>query len=250
MAVLEHGPVDGQSATSDRHPRSAYEELPLMPRSVLPVLTLGLILLLGGCAGFGDFLTDTHTFTANKNRPVGDSENIRRVSALPVDIDPLTPETGNIWPTQQVADPTLLNVMEQNPETQKSMQGIQQNEQQRLQYQYGAPPGAAGSPTAPQPERAPHPGSSAPPSSVAPALQPLPSNQYQAPPVSSTAPSRPSTTVETPNGAGVTTGGGPGYSTITSPKAGGGTAIVVPNGNGTSTVINPDGTIQTIPTPK
>jgi hypothetical protein len=36
----------------------------------------------------------------------------------------------------------------------------------------------------------------------------------------------------------------------TATPPGGGTAIVVPNGNGTSTVINPDGTIQTIPTPR
>jgi hypothetical protein len=54
--------------------------------------------------------------------------------------------------------------------------------------------------------------------------------------------------VNTPIGTGVTTGGGAGYQTMTLP--GGGTAIVVPNGNGTSTVIKPDGTIQTIPTPK
>lgn len=34
------------------------------------------------------------------------------------------------------------------------------------------------------------------------------------------------------------------------PPAGGGQGIMVPNGNGTSTLISPDGTIQTVPTPK
>ncbi len=38
-----------------------------------------------------------------------------------------------------------------------------------------------------------------------------------------------------------------------SPKAGpaaAGQSIVVPNGNGTSTIIHPDGTVETVPTPK
>jgi hypothetical protein len=32
--------------------------------------------------------------------------------------------------------------------------------------------------------------------------------------------------------------------------AGAGQSIVVPNGNGTSTIIHPDGTVETVPTPK
>ena len=31
---------------------------------------------------------------------------------------------------------------------------------------------------------------------------------------------------------------------------GGGQSIVVPNGNGTSTIIHPNGTVETVPTPK
>ena len=31
---------------------------------------------------------------------------------------------------------------------------------------------------------------------------------------------------------------------------GGGQSIVVPNGNGTSTIIHPNGTVETMPTPK
>ena len=49
-------------------------------------------------------------------------------------------------------------------------------------------------------------------------------------------------------GLGVTTGGTAKYQTIVTP--GGGQSIVVPNGNGTSTVIHPDGTVETVPTPK
>jgi hypothetical protein len=215
-----------------------------MPRTPLTVLPLGLLLMLGGCAGFGDFLYDTHTF-ANKNRPVGDSENIRRVTQRQSDVDPLLPEPGNIWPTEQVADPTLLSVMQAHPETEQSMQGIQQQEQQRLKYNSSQPP------QGPAPTRENR-GSSTPPPEGVPGLTPLPNTEYRAPPVSS-APSGggigPST-VQTPQGTGVITGGGSGFQTTTSPRPGGGNAIIVPNGNGTSTVINPDGSIQTIPTPK
>ena len=45
----------------------------------------------------------------------------------------------------------------------------------------------------------------------------------------------------------MTSGGTGGYQTLTTPQ---GQAIVVPNGNGTSTVIHPDGTVETIPTPR
>jgi hypothetical protein len=59
---------------------------------------------------------------------------------------------------------------------------------------------------------------------------------------------RPGQVVPTNQGLGVTTGGTSKYQTIVTP--GGGQSIVVPNGNGTSTVIHPDGTVETVPTPK
>jgi hypothetical protein len=46
----------------------------------------------------------------------------------------------------------------------------------------------------------------------------------------------------------VDAGGTNSYRQLNAPNATG--AIMVPNGNGTSTVINPDGSVQTIPTPR
>ena len=44
-------------------------------------------------------------------------------------------------------------------------------------------------------------------------------------------------------------GGGTGaYRTVTLPD--GTTGIIVPNGNGTSTIIRPDGSVETVATPK
>jgi hypothetical protein len=54
-------------------------------------------------------------------------------------------------------------------------------------------------------------------------------------------------TLQTPQGP-ATTSGGPGVQTYTGPT--GTTGLVVPNGNGTSTLIAPDGSVQTVPTPK
>ena len=34
------------------------------------------------------------------------------------------------------------------------------------------------------------------------------------------------------------------------PSTGGGVGIVVPNGNGTSTLVGPDGSVQTVPSPR
>jgi len=52
----------------------------------------------------------------------------------------------------------------------------------------------------------------------------------------------------TPQGPAVGHANPNGVTTFTAP--GGGQGIVVPNGNGTSTLIGPDGSIQTVPTPK
>jgi hypothetical protein len=61
-------------------------------------------------------------------------------------------------------------------------------------------------------------------------------------------PPPPGGVIQTPEGPGVDTGGTNSYRQLNTPRGPG--AIVVPNGNGTSTVINPDGSVQTIPTPR
>jgi hypothetical protein len=185
---------------------------------------LGLVLLLPGCTGFADFMGDTMTYGTNPNAPVGDSENMRRARGLDAEVEPLMPEPGNIWPGPVAPMPTLQDL-------EKS----------------GFQPSPTGQPYTPD-HRQPTPrGSSTPPGNVQPGLPP--ELQPRPPSVSNSPPARSQTgrEVKTPSGPGVTSGGTSGYQTLTTPQ---GQSVVVPNGNGTSTVIHPDGTVETIPTPR
>jgi hypothetical protein len=194
---------------------------------------LGLILTLGGCSGFGQFLSDTHSFQGNPNMPPGDSDNMRRAKGMDIAVQPLTPEPGNIWPPPAGPMPTLMDLEKQSN---------------------------AGNPTLPPASAVVTRGSGTPPLPTQPGyggrLPSMPSGGIgaEAPatlPGATTLPSmqppRAPLTYPTTPVPSVTTGSGPGYSTITSPR---GQSIVVPNGNGTSTIIHPDGTVETVPTPK
>jgi hypothetical protein len=180
---------------------------------------LGLCLGLTGC--------DFHTwhqmpYVAGQDPylPRGDSENLRRAMGVPVNVEPLAPEPGNVWPGPIPAEPSL----------------------QQLEQQGGQLPNEAAPPALP-PER----GSSTPPPNPAPVpvpqIPPVPPSASPAPPVAGVPP-----VVQTPSGTAVPSNGTGAYQQITRPN--GTTAIVVPNGNGTSTVINSNGTVETIPTPK
>lgn len=199
------------------------------------IVMLGLLALLPGCTGFGTFLD--HTFTVpgeNPNRPMADSENVRRSLGMDIDVTPLTPEPGNVWPGPQAPEPTLKDV-EQRPGSVDEPSTVVP----------GATPGLPAG-RQPRPAR----GSSTPPGSVQPGLAPAPGASVLPPPPRSPA-SRPGQTgqvVQTPQGPAVDTGGTSGYRQLTTPQGPG--AIMVPNGNGTSTIINPNGTIQTVPTPR
>ena len=195
------------------------------------IALLGLVLLLPGCTGLGDFLGDTFTYGTDPNSPLVNSENGRRVLGMETSTEPLVPEPGNIWPEAVAATPTLEDLEKQG------------NAQQPT-----APPPSGGPPYLPD-HRQPRRGSSTPPGSNQPALPPeLQIPPQPAPPVSAVPPApRAGQAVQTRTGPGVTSGGTGGYQTLTTPQ---GQAIVVPNGNGTSTVIHPDGTVETIPTPR
>lgn len=190
--------------------------------------SIGLLLALSGCGhfsspfdGFGGFIGDTHTIYSNPNRPVGDSDNIRRVQGLPATSEPLTPEPGNVWPGPIPQDKTLQDIARE--------------------------PDALMKPGEEMGVRSPR-GSSTPPGSTQPGLvipttppagPALPDHQQPRPPASSV--------VTTPQGPAILNNQGS-VKTYTDPK--GVNGIVVPNGNGTSTLIAPDGTVQTVPTPR
>ena len=196
---------------------------------------LGLLLALPGCTGFGEFLD--HTFTAPgtiPTLPMADSENVRRALGQPAMVEPLGPEPGNVWPRQQGPDPTLTDI------------GRQQDTGEKRGFPATTVPGATpGLPAGRQPRPR---GSSTPPGTMqrgadplAPAVQPNPRSS-----VGGQGPA--GGIVNTPQGPAVDTGGTQGYRTLNSPRGPG--AIMVPNGNGTSTIINPDGSVQTVPTPR
>jgi hypothetical protein len=188
-------------------------------------LTFGLLLLLAGCGGgYSSWHDLPFTTGTNPNMPAGDSANMRRVVGQSAAVEPLTPEAGDVWPGPIKPPPTLEDL-----------------EGQTAQPDQPLPPV----------------GSSTPPGSVQPGLPPLPSG---AP--STTLPGQSTTTgipnaatppsgqlYQTNRGPAVSSGGTSNYQTLTTPGSAG-QSIVVPNGNGTSTIIHPNGTVETVPTPK
>ncbi len=186
----------------------------------LPVLCAG---LLSGCTGTGVFLDHTtQWFSRNPDMPAGGSEMFLRIRGEKVDVPPLTPEPGNVWPTDTGPDATL--------------QDIQARQNEEIRRNGGQPTGGSPPPGGnPSVDRANQADRGLPP----PAAQPAP-------------PRRPPT-VQTPAGPAVDVtgqGSGRGYRGLQppAPSSPGGSGILVPNGNGTSTLIGPDGSVQTVPT--
>jgi len=211
-------------------------------RPIATLTVFGLLALLPGCTGFGEFVN--HTFTTpgtNSNLPMADSENLRRALGQPLDVMPLTPEPGNVWPGPQGPEPTLTDLQSNQGATARGFESTTVP---------GAEPGL---PAGRQPRPTTR-GSSTPPSlnqpnSAQPGLTSAPRPGVSAPPRSSAGGAGPQgSIVQTPQGPAVDAGGTSGYRQLTTPQGPG--AIMVPNGNGTSTVISPNGSVTTIPTPR
>ena len=183
-----------------------------------PALLPGLICLaLSGC---GLQVHPPFTAGADPYRPAGNSETLLRVEGHAPPAQPLRPAPGDVWPGPVPAVPTLESL---------------EQEHLQLPNQPAPPPLPAAR------------GSSVPPAE---ALPPLP----VVPPVprvagSPSASARPGTQAFPVRGGMAVPGGGTAaYRTVTLPD--GTSGIMVPNGNGTSTIIRPDGTVETVPTPK
>ena len=189
-----------------------------MRRYALPslfILTAGLV---SGCTGTGVFFDHTtQRFGNNPNTPAGESETFSRIRGQKVDLPPLLPEPGNIWPTDTRPD--------------RTMQELQAQQAEEIRRGTTAPPATGPNPAV---NRANAADRGLPP----PGLPSAPPNRLRTP------------TVDTPNGPSVDVTGpgvGRGYRQLSSPTPGG-SGILVPNGNGTSTLIGPDGSVQTVPT--
>lgn len=219
-----------------------------------PYASLALVVLLSGCGtivgspfeGFTGFIGDTHTLSANPNRPVSEGETVRRVLGQTPEIEPLTPETGNVWPGPVEASATLGDIAKAvnadqllKPDAELTLpKSVRDSAVNPL------PPVAAPKPVVATPE--PAPAVALAPASAPAVMPPVDSKPAPAPsPTPQPVPA--ARVIQTPNGP-ATLSGGPGVLTYTDPK--GNTGLVVPNGNGTSTLIAPDGSVQTVPTPK
>lgn len=202
--------------------------------------SLGVVLLLSGC-GYSTWWNPPFVNVSNSHLPRGDSENMRRAMGQTISPAPLQPEPGDIWPGPVKPEPTLQELEQSGsltPGPEKPVVGSPMS--------LGAGPPAQAPSVPPQAAQG---SSTPPPSNQAGVVQPPPAHAPRESAPAAPMPRQPGgQIVDTPSGPGVTTGGGAGYQTMTLP--GGGSAIVVPNGNGTSTVIKPDGTMETIPTPK
>ncbi len=188
------------------------------------IVLLGLLLGLAGC-GYNTWDNLPFTTGSNPNLPAGDSENMRRAMGQEPNIQPLTPEAGNVWPGPIKPPPTLQDLETQSGQPVEPL----------------PPVGSSTPPPSNQPKFPPLPGAA--PSATLPgqsAVTGLPN---------ANAPSPAGQVYQTNKGPSVTTGGTSGYQTLTTPGSPG-QSIVVPNGNGTSTIIHPNGTVETVPTPK
>ena len=203
---------------------------------VLPLAGAGMV---SGCTGMGVFFNHTTKwFDENPNAPVGSSENFDEIRGQTVEVPPLLPEKGNVWPDNSGPDETLQDLEKQQAE-----------EIRRGAVQTGTTP-----PLGPRPRanRANGADQGLPPPNV-------PTSQPPADLGTQTQP--------TPNGPAISTTGGnraPGYRGLSNGgpanRSGGGAgsgasggglspgSVLVPNGNGTSTLIGPDGSVQTVPT--
>jgi hypothetical protein len=205
------------------------------------IVSLGLLLALAGCGeGYQAWYSPPFSTGSNPNLPVMDSENMRRVQGMTANVQPLTPEPGDVWPGPIKPPPTLQDIEKLGTPGTTALP----------QVSPGSAPAPSQSLYPPLPSQAPStmlPGQSSKtgvPNIMAPnPMAPNVSTPSQTPP-----PPAQGTSIPTLKGPGTITGGTSGYQTLTTP--GGGQSIVVPNGNGTSTIIHPDGTVETVPTPK
>ncbi|MGI4953417.1 MAG: hypothetical protein ACRYGM_16560, partial [Janthinobacterium lividum] len=151
---------------------------------------------------------------------------------------PLMPEPGNVWPGAEAPTPTLSDVARDGS-----------NSGSRGFAPTTVPGATPGLPAGRQPRPSAR-GSSTPPGSIQPGPASPPNAGVAPPPPPSSVPSPgpQGQVVQTPQGPAVDAGGTRNYRQLTTPQGPG--AIMVPNGNGTSTIINPNGTVQTVPTPR
>lgn len=193
------------------------------PRMAMRMVAVGALAALAACS-------------TQVEAPV-ESLTVARVMGQDVEVPPLLPIAGSVWPAEETPRGTIGN-----PDA-----GIRPGQQQPPGLGNRTPPGYVAPPVVPGVRR----GSTTPPDLLA---QPEPQPDMRQPdmPPIPTQPARPPVradgrVIPTPQGPAVTTGGGAGYSTYTNP--GGGSGIAIPQG-GTTTMMDADGRVRLVPTPR
>lgn len=190
------------------------------PRIAMRMVAVGALAALAACS-------------TQVEAPV-ESLTVARVMGQPVEVPPLLPIAGSVWPNEEAPRGTIGNPdAGMRPGDQAAV-----GQTQRSQGRVAAPvvPGR-GSGTPPDLLTQPEPR----PALRQPDMPPYPTDP--APP-RRRADGR---VIPTPQGPAVTTGGTSGYSTYTNP--GGGSGIAIPQG-GTTTLLDADGTVRLVPTPR
>ncbi|HQT60131.1 MAG TPA: hypothetical protein PLV07_05890 [Acidiphilium sp.] len=88
-------------------PRMALPGPTGLRRAAMAVASGGIVLLLSGCAGVGNYLSSTLNPFGDPNAPAGDAVNMQRARGDNVAVQPLRPEPGDVWPGKAAPIPTL-----------------------------------------------------------------------------------------------------------------------------------------------
>ncbi|MFT8244591.1 hypothetical protein [Roseomonas sp. BN140053] len=219
-------------------------------RALAPVLPLALVLV--GCgADFAPFGRRDGALVAP------DSLTVQRITGQNLNAEPLLPEDGNVWPTEEPARTTLAN-----PDQPQRQPPLQAPALERAARERGSPPqprilsdgpGPAVPPEAAPNPRAPVPGtarrgSGTPPPGPLDPLAPPRVPAARGEPATPPAPRADGRVIPIPGGGPAVTSGGTGsYQTFTTP--GGGSGLAVPQGP-TTTLIGPEGQVQVVPSPR
>src|SRR6201995_2492023 len=75
-------------------------------------LTIGLILLLSGCASERQFASDSLWPFGNPNAPAASSETAQRALGHQPAVAPIQPQAGDVWPGPVQPMPTLSQVQQ------------------------------------------------------------------------------------------------------------------------------------------
>lgn len=197
----------------------------------VPLIPMGFLVLLSGCAGsgFGGFVHNTFSMQGDQNRPKQASETVARADGQTPTVTPIASAGGNVWPGPIKPLPSLADIAKTLPEADT------------------APPFIPAAGTGGTLERNPPPGLKTP--EVAPRVPSVAGSGTSGPAVATTPSVATGTIIPTSQGQEKVSGGTGNFLTLTGP-GGQYAGIMVPNGNGTSTIIRPGGAVETVPTPK